>query len=122
MQNMTFSQLSGFIVQLVEHCIVIADVMYSNPVEASRIFHVSVRDNNYCLNCPDKCQDDFSLPVVHRGSPWTGSTVVVHVLYTSEFLFYQFPLQPTKRKTVTFKLILACKYSYHILRYGCFEQ
>ena len=48
MQNMTCSQLSGFIVQLVEHCSGIADVMGS------------VRDNNYCLNCPDKCQDDFS--------------------------------------------------------------
>ena len=60
MQNMTCSQLSGFIVQLVEHCTGIADVMGLNPVEASLIFHVSVRNNNYCLNCPDKCQDDFS--------------------------------------------------------------
>ena len=33
MQNMTCSQLSGFIVQLVENCIGIADVMVSNPVE-----------------------------------------------------------------------------------------
>ena len=61
--------------------------MGSNPVETSSIFHVSVRDNNYCSNCPDKCQDGFSFSskdfsagnckkkegVVHRGSPWTGS-------------------------------------------------
>ena len=59
MQNMTCSQMRGFIVHLVEHCTSIVEVMGSNPVKASRIFHVSVRDNNYCLNCPDKCQDDF---------------------------------------------------------------
>ena len=60
MQNITCSQLTGFIIQLVEHCTDIADVMGLNPLEAFCIFHVPVRDNNYCLNCPDKCQDDLS--------------------------------------------------------------
>ena len=35
MQNMTCYQLGGFIVQLVEHCTGLSEVMGSNPVEAS---------------------------------------------------------------------------------------
>ena len=46
------SQLSGFIAQLAEHCIGIAEVIGSNPTEAARTFQVSIRDN--CLNCPVK--------------------------------------------------------------------
>ena len=38
MQNMTCSQLSDFIVQLVEHCTSIAEGMGSNPLKPSEFF------------------------------------------------------------------------------------
>ena len=50
MQNMTCSQLSGFIVQFVEHCTGIANVMGLNPIKASWLFHVYVPRNCICMN------------------------------------------------------------------------
>ena len=42
-----------------KHCTGIAQVVSSNPVENTWIFHLSIRDN--LLNCPVKCEDHFSL-------------------------------------------------------------
>ena len=46
----TCSQLSGFIVQWVDDCPGIGEVMSLNPVETTLGFQLSIRDNKILLN------------------------------------------------------------------------
>ena len=48
------------------YCTCIADVMGSNPIVATCIFQVSIRDNY--LKCAEKCEDRFSLSSTARTS------------------------------------------------------
>ena len=65
-KTLTWSQLCGFISQLVEHCTSIAGSIGSKqswvaPFEATRNFQAFIRD--ICLNCPLKCDDNFFAPI-----------------------------------------------------------
>ena len=54
--KLTFSQLSAFMAQLIEHCTSITEVAGSNPVEATWIFS-GVYKRQFFLNCPIKWED-----------------------------------------------------------------